>query len=116
MLLYVARPTKLVEARLVWRDQLREVCIPLMGQPVIGVVFLSPSARPVVRPVARFVILVRLLSSAPSLVLSFSSVFCPSVPSRRVPSALSSSSVCSVRPSARAAFALWSTRSYVSLR
>ena len=26
-----AHPPKLVESRLVWRDQLQEVCIPLMG-------------------------------------------------------------------------------------
>jgi hypothetical protein len=35
MLLYVARPPKLVESRLVWCDQLQEVCILLLGRPVI---------------------------------------------------------------------------------
>ena len=38
MLLYVARPPKLVESRLVWRDQLQEVSILLMGRPVISIV------------------------------------------------------------------------------
>ena len=90
MLLYVARPTKLVEARLVWRDQLHEVCIPLMRQPVIGVVILSPSARPVVHPVARFVVLVRLLSVRPVSSCAVGAIFL----------------LCLFCPSARAAFAL----------
>ena len=84
MLSYVARPPKLVEARLVWRDQLHEVCIPLMGQPVIGVVFLSPSARPVVRPVARLVVIVlplsvRPVSSCAVVAIVLLCLFCPSV-------------------------------------
>ena len=53
MLLYVARPPELVESRLVGRDRLQEVCIPLTGRPVIGVVFLSPSSRPPRRPPRR---------------------------------------------------------------
>ena len=69
MLLYVARPPELVESRLVGRDRLQEVCIPLTGRPVIGVVFLGPSVRPVVRPVARpvalLVVVVRPLSVRP---------------------------------------------------
>ena len=54
-------------------------------------------------------------SPAPSPVLSLSFVLCPSVPSRRVPSSLSSSSVCSVRPSVRAAFVSWSRETNSSL-
>ena len=87
MLLYVAGSPKLVEARLAWRDQLHEVCIALMGQPIIGVVLLSPSARPVVRPVARFVVVVLPLSVRPVSSCAVGAIFliclfCPSVCSR----------------------------------
>ena len=88
MLLYVARPPKLVESRLVGRDWLQEVCIPVTGRPVIGVVVLSPSVRPVVRPVARpvalLVVVVRPLpvspvSSCAVVAVGLLCLFCPSV-------------------------------------